>query len=140
MPVTPTYPGIYIQEAPSTSHTVIAAPTNIAVFIGYTHPLKTDAKLWGQAVQIFGWPDYVRQFGGYVRSAAFANQAFNIADHVKVTSAGMEDGMLAIALVREVPEQLKPRKIEIGNFTSTAANQQGDQKQLEQTNGTQRVA
>ena len=67
-------------------------------------------------------------------------QVFNIADHVKVASASMEDGMLAITLVREVPEQLKPRKIEIGNFTSTAANQQGDQKQLEQTNGTQRVA
>jgi uncharacterized protein len=80
MPVTPTYPGIYIQEAPSSSHTVIASPTNIAVFIGYTHPLKTDSSLWGQAVQIFGWPDYVRQFGGYVRSAAFANQAFNIAN------------------------------------------------------------
>ena len=67
-------------------------------------------------------------------------QVFNIADHVKVASASMEDGMLAITLVREVPEQLKPRKIEIGNFTSTAANQQGDQKQLEQTNVTQRVA
>jgi hypothetical protein len=80
MPVTPTYPGIYIQEAPSTSHTVIASPTNIAVFIGYTHPLKTDPASWGHAVQIFGWPDYVRQFGGYVRSAAFANQAFDIAN------------------------------------------------------------
>ena len=67
-------------------------------------------------------------------------QVFNIADHVKVASASMEDGMLAIALVREVPEQLKPRKIEIGSFASTAANQQGDQKQLEQTNGTQRAA
>ena len=42
MPITPTFPGIYIQEAPSSSHTVIAASTNVAVFIGYTHPLKTD--------------------------------------------------------------------------------------------------
>jgi molecular chaperone IbpA len=67
-------------------------------------------------------------------------QVFNIADHVKVAGASMEDGMLAIALVREVPEQLKPRKIEIGGFASTAANQQGDQKQLEQTNGNQKAA
>src|SRR5580698_1787760 len=92
MPVTPTYPGIYIQEAPSTSHTIIAAPTNIAVFIGYTHPLKTASSLWGQATQIFGWPDYVRQFGGYVRSAAFANQAFNIAN------PGMNVGDMALAV------------------------------------------
>jgi uncharacterized protein len=78
LPITPTYPGIYIQEAPSSSHTVIAAPTNIAVFIGYTHPLKTDQSLFGQATEIFGFMDYRRLFGGYVRSAAFANQAYDV--------------------------------------------------------------
>ena len=75
MPVTPTYPGIYIQEAPSTSHTIVAAQTNIAAFIGYTHPLKTPAANIGKAVQIFSFQDYQRQFGGFVRSVAFANQA-----------------------------------------------------------------
>jgi molecular chaperone IbpA len=60
-------------------------------------------------------------------------QIFNLADHVKVTSAGVEDGMLSVGLVREVPEQLKPRKIEIGKSTPSAANQQLDQKQLGQT-------
>jgi uncharacterized protein len=78
MPITPTYPGIYIQEAPSSSHAVIAAPTNVAVFIGYTHPLKTDQSLFGQATEIFGFMDYQRLFGGYVRSAAFANQAYDV--------------------------------------------------------------
>ena len=73
MPVTPTYPGIYIQEAPSASHTIISAPTNIAVFIGYTHPLKTNPVNFGVPVEIFGFSDYQRQFGGFVRSAAFAN-------------------------------------------------------------------
>src|SRR6185437_12391572 len=80
MPVTPTYPGIYIQEGPSSSHTVIASPTNIAVFIGYTHPLKTDASRFGKATEIFGFMDYQRLFGGFVRSAAFANQAYDLAD------------------------------------------------------------
>lgn len=75
MPVSPTYPGIYIQEAPSSSHTIVAAQTNIAAFIGYTHPLKTPAANIGKAVQIFSFQDYQRQFGGFVRSAAFANQA-----------------------------------------------------------------
>lgn len=72
MPVTPTYPGIYIQEAPSSTHTISPAPTNIAVFIGYTHPLKTPPANFGKAVQIFGFMDYQRQFGGFLRSAAFA--------------------------------------------------------------------
>jgi len=67
-------------------------------------------------------------------------QLFNIADHVKVANASLADGMLAISLVREVPEQLKPRKIEIGSYLSTAANQQGDQKQLEQPAPAQKVA
>ena len=73
MPVTPTYPGIYIQELPSSTHTITAAPTNIAVFIGYTHPLKTPVANLNNAVEIFGFSDYQAQFGGFVRSGAFAN-------------------------------------------------------------------
>lgn len=38
---------------------------------------------------------------------------FQLADHVKVTHAKLENGLLHIALVREVPEALKPRKVEI---------------------------
>jgi molecular chaperone IbpA len=40
-------------------------------------------------------------------------QTFNLADHVKVTSAGLENGLLMIELKREVPEALKPRRIQI---------------------------
>ncbi|MEM9912908.1 MAG: Hsp20 family protein, partial [Pseudomonadota bacterium] len=38
---------------------------------------------------------------------------FQLADHVRVTGATHEDGMLHIELEREVPESLKPRRIEI---------------------------
>ena len=38
---------------------------------------------------------------------------FKLADHVRVTGASHADGMLHIDLVREVPEALKPRRIEI---------------------------
>ena len=44
-------------------------------------------------------------------------QSFNLADHVKVVGANLEHGLLMIDLVREVPEQLKPRRIEIGSAT-----------------------
>ena len=40
---------------------------------------------------------------------------FHLADHVRVTGANHVDGMLNIDLVREVPEALKPRRIEITN-------------------------
>ena len=38
---------------------------------------------------------------------------FALADHVRVTGAANADGMLHIDLVRETPEALKPRRIEI---------------------------
>ena len=38
---------------------------------------------------------------------------FALADHVRVTGAAHEHGMLHIDLVRETPEALKPRRIEI---------------------------
>lgn len=38
---------------------------------------------------------------------------FALADHVRVTGATHTDGMLHVDLVREVPEALKPRRIEI---------------------------
>lgn len=38
---------------------------------------------------------------------------FTLADHVQVTGASHTDGMLHIALERQVPEALKPRRIEI---------------------------
>jgi len=39
---------------------------------------------------------------------------FQLADYVVVTEAALADGLLAISLKRELPEALKPRRIEIG--------------------------
>lgn len=44
---------------------------------------------------------------------------FALADHVKVTGAAHVDGMLHIDLVHEVPEALKPRRIEIARPAET---------------------
>ncbi len=38
---------------------------------------------------------------------------FTLADHVRVSGASHADGMLHIDLIREIPEALKPRRIEI---------------------------
>src|SRR5262249_18517448 len=38
---------------------------------------------------------------------------FGLADHVRVSGAKLENGLLTIDLVRELPETLKPRKIDI---------------------------
>lgn len=38
---------------------------------------------------------------------------FELADHVKVVNASLENGLLSIDLKREIPEEMKPRRIEI---------------------------
>jgi len=58
-------------------------------------------------------------------------QTFNLADHVKVVSATLENGLLTIDLKHEVPETMKPRRIEIApndrnRSGSRAKVQQGD--------------
>jgi molecular chaperone IbpA len=72
---------------------------------------------------------------------AFRNfkQNFNLADHVKVQSASLDNGLLSVQLVREIPEQLKPRRIQLGSAQATIAGQDnqpklgGDQQPERQT-------
>jgi molecular chaperone IbpA len=58
-----------------------------------------------------------------IASRAFERR-FQIADHVEIKSASLKNGLLYIDLKRNVPEELKPRKIAIN-----AANE-GKQKQI----------
>lgn len=44
---------------------------------------------------------------------------FHLADHVRVTGATQADGMLHIDLVRELPEALRPRRIDIARSAPT---------------------
>jgi molecular chaperone IbpA len=57
-------------------------------------------------------------------------QTFNLADHVKVTGATLENGLLTVALKREVPEALKPRSIPIGG-TQASVGQDNAPAQIE---------
>jgi molecular chaperone IbpA len=57
-------------------------------------------------------------------------QTFNLADHVKVKGASLENGLLTVDLVREVPEALKPRRIEIAT-NAQPVMAQDNAKQIE---------
>jgi molecular chaperone IbpA len=46
---------------------------------------------------------------------------FQLADYVIVTEADLKDGLLSIALKRELPESLKARKIEIGQAAASTS-------------------
>ena len=53
---------------------------------------------------------------------------FELADHVKVAGASLVNGLLTIDLKREIPEEMKPRRIEI---TATKALPKAETRQIE---------
>lgn len=57
--MTPTYPGVYIQELASPVHTIAGVATSIAAFVGYT-----ARGIDNRAEQVFSFGDYERLFGG----------------------------------------------------------------------------
>jgi phage tail sheath protein FI len=59
MPVTPTYPGVYIEEIPSGVRTITGVATSIAAFAGWAAKGPTD-----RAGSILSWSDFERQYGG----------------------------------------------------------------------------
>ena len=49
---------------------------------------------------------------------------FSLADHIKVTGASLDNGLLHVDLVREIPEAAKPRQIKIGTVENVAPQAQ----------------
>ncbi len=50
------------------------------------------------------------------------DRRFQLADYVVVTDARLADGLLSISLQRELPEALKPRRIEISTSVAASAS------------------
>lgn len=58
---------------------------------------------------------------------------FQLADYVKVVEARLENGLLHVDLVREVPEAMKPRRIEIRGADTSSASIEHDATRTEQS-------
>jgi phage tail sheath protein FI len=73
MPVTVSYPGVYIEEIPSGVHSIAGVATSITAFVGYTARGPVD-----QAVRIANFGDYERNFGGLQQDSeiSYAVQQF----------------------------------------------------------------
>lgn len=64
MPVTLSYPGVYIEEIPSGVRTITGVATSITAFVGYTAKGPPD-----KAVKITSYADFERQYGGLDRNS-----------------------------------------------------------------------
>lgn len=54
---------------------------------------------------------------------------FNLADYVEVIDANMNNGLLTINLVKEIPEAMKPKKISIGKSEAKTIEHQSDKSE-----------
>jgi molecular chaperone IbpA len=68
--------------------------------------------------------------GGYLHRGIARRsfeRRFSLADHMKVVGASLDNGMLSVDVVREVPEAAKPRTIKIGSAVATLQPQVTEQ-------------
>lgn len=68
MPVSVSYPGVYIEEISSGVHTITGVATSIAAFVGWAPKGATD-----EATLVQSWSDFATDFGGLTQSNGTPN-------------------------------------------------------------------
>ena len=107
----PTYPPYNIERTDENAYRVTVAVA------GFTEPdLSIETKentltIKGERKPVEGAKPFEVLHQG-IAARAFERR-FQLADHVQVTGASLENGLLHVDLVREVPEAKRPRRIEI---------------------------
>ena len=105
MPVTPTYPGVYIEEIPSGVRTIAGVATSIAAFVGWAPRGPTDS-----AQKVLSWSDYDRQFGGLYPGSFLGYAVYHF----------FANGGKQAYIVRLTTEDAVEAKATIGELTLTA--------------------
>ena len=106
-----TYPPYNIERKSETEYRISMAVAGFARD-------EIDIQVKEQSLTIKGEKkadDKDRQFLHRGIATRAFERRFQLADHVEVTGADLQDGLLHLDLVRNVPERLKPRSVQIGN-------------------------
>lgn len=116
MPVTPTYPGVYIEEIPSGVRTIVGVATSVAAFIDYFKRGPLD-----KAVQIFSMGDFEREFGGLDKQSegGYAIQQFFLNEGTEawvVRTARNTGGNLRVAsaVIQNLPSATSVLRLRAG--------------------------
>lgn len=108
----PTYPPYNIERTGENAYRVTVA---VAGFTESDLSIETKENaltIKGERKPVEGKTSEVLHQG--IAARAFERR-FQLADYVQVTGASLENGLLHVDLVREIPEAKKPRRIEIAN-------------------------
>lgn len=107
MPVTPTYPGVYIEEIPSGVRTITPVATSITAFIG-----PAPRGLADEPVTIRSFADYERKFGGLLPNLPMSYAVKHYFDH----------GGSTALIVRVTGSEAASAQAKIDNFPLQAAS------------------
>lgn len=98
MPVTPTYPGVYIEEISSGVRTITPVATAVTAFIG-----SAPRGLANEPVSVQSFSEYTRKFGGYDSASAISYAVAQFFQNggaqaliVRVTGAGSQPSLLNV--------------------------------------------
>jgi molecular chaperone IbpA len=103
----PSYPPYNIELVSEDKYAITMAVAGFA-------RSEIDVEVEGDSLKITGRKQKDETKHTYLHRGIAARDfehRFQLADHVKVVNARLDNGLLNIELVREIPETLKPRKI-----------------------------
>ncbi|WP_323021746.1 Hsp20 family protein [Pararhodobacter sp.] len=115
-PVQPTYPPYNIEKTDENAYRISVAVAGFAADELSVELKENGLTISGRKAEDSAERTYLHRG---IATRAFERR-FHLADHVRVSGATHADGMLHIDLVREIPEALKPRRIEIASTKSSA--------------------
>ena len=106
----PSYPPYNIEKLSEDDYRITMAVAGFA-------PQDISVEVKGNALTVSGKKTETTESKGEYLHQGIASRAFErrfqLADHMHVQTAGMENGLLHVTLKREVPEALKPRTIPV---------------------------
>jgi len=106
----PSYPPYNIEKLSDDDYRITMAVAGFA-------PADITVEVKGNALTVSGKKTETTEAKGEYLHQGIASRAFErrfqLADHMQVQAAGMENGLLHVTLKREVPEALKPRTIPV---------------------------
>ena len=108
-PVQPTYPPYNIEKTDENAYRISVAVAGFSADELSVEMKENGLTVSGRKAEEQAERTYLHRG---IATRAFERR-FHLADHVRVSGATHADGMLHIDLVREIPEALKPRRIEI---------------------------
>ncbi len=122
----PSYPPYNIEKTDENAYRISIAVAGFSADDLVVEVKENALVVSGRSADEQGEREYLHRG---IANRAFERR-FQLADHVRISGALHRDGMLHIELVRELPEALKPRQIEIRTTGDRLLQSNSDQAQV----------